>query len=71
MSEDYFDVACISSGKAILHGRRADGTEVERELDFQERELVERMAAKHDAQMQSLLRGLAGEFEIVAAPKAA
>jgi riboflavin synthase alpha subunit len=71
MCEDWFDVAFINMGsKAILHGRRKDGSEVERELDLREGETVQRLATRHEIEMQNLLRGMAGELEIVAAPAA-
>jgi hypothetical protein len=60
MSEDYFDVAWIhGERKAILHGKRADGSEVERELTMRERELFFAMDAKHSAERYRLLRSFA------------
>lgn len=70
MSEDYFDVAWMCGETiAVLHGRRADGTQVYRPLSPIECGRVQRLEAKHYAAMGSLLRELAGELEIVAAPQ--
>jgi hypothetical protein len=60
MSEEYFDIAWIhGEAKAILHGRRADGSEVERELTETEREQVFALEAKYARQRDNLLRELA------------
>lgn len=60
MSEDYFDVAWIhGERKAILHGKRADGSEVERVLSDDERERYFAMIRKHDREAYALLRELA------------
>lgn len=59
MSEDYFEIAWINFTKAVLHGRRADQTEVERELTAAEREQVYDLNAKHERETQKLLRELA------------
>lgn len=60
MSEDYFDVAWMcGETKAVLHGQRADGTQVCRELTDEERKRVMVMEAKHYAAMGNLLRELA------------
>ncbi len=59
MSEDYFEVAWINGEKLILHGSRADGSTVERELTDDERTKVMTFGAQNDARMQRLLRKLA------------
>jgi hypothetical protein len=60
MSEDYLDIAWIhGEQKAILHGRRADGSEVERELTEAEREQVFAMELKYSRARDRLLRELA------------
>jgi hypothetical protein len=59
MPEDYFDLAYINFNKVILHGRKADQTEVDRELSLKEREEVGRLRQQHDEEMQKLLRRLA------------
>jgi hypothetical protein len=60
MSEDYFDIAWLcGETKAILHGQRADGTQVYRPLSEDERNRVMAMEAKHYAAMGNLLRELA------------
>ena len=60
MSEDYFDVAWMcGETKAILHGRKADGTMFYRPLNAEEQSRVQALEAKHYAQMGNLLRELA------------
>jgi hypothetical protein len=59
VSEDYFDVAWINHSKGILHGNRADGTTVERELTVRERDQLWTLNAKQEREMQNFLRGLA------------
>jgi hypothetical protein len=60
MSDDYFDIAWIhGERKAILHGKREDGTEVERELTMEERKRFFALDAKHQAERYRLLREFA------------
>ena len=60
MSEDYFDLAYINHGQeVILHGRRADQSEVRQALDDAQKREVEALSGRHEAEMQKLLRGFA------------
>lgn len=68
MPEDWFDVAYINNREAILHGKRADGSEVRQTLTLTQAEAVEALNGRHDAEMQRLLRGYAGKLEVRAAP---
>jgi hypothetical protein len=58
MSEDYYDVAWVNYDKAILHGTRADGTEIERVLTDDERERVYDLSHRHEREKYALLREL-------------
>lgn len=68
MSEEWFDVAYINFGEAILHGRIVDGWDEnrvrkEREvrviLSAEQKRAIEDMNTKHQLEMQRLLRGFA------------
>lgn len=59
MSEDYFDIAWINFDKAVLHGRRADDSTVERVLTDAERERVYDLNHRHERETYKLLKELA------------
>ncbi len=59
MSEDYYDIAWINHEKGILWGNRSDQSTIERELTEAERDRVWDLNAKHEAEMNRLLRELA------------
>lgn len=60
MGNEYFDIAWIhGEQKAILHGKRADGSQVERELTDAERDQVFALEAKYARQRDSLMREFA------------
>lgn len=59
MSEDWFDVVFINGEKAILHGNRADQTQVEIVLTEIQVGAIEALDHKHRREMQRLLRGFA------------
>jgi hypothetical protein len=60
MSEEYFEIAWIGGeDKALLHGRRADSSTIERWLTEAERDRVFALEAKYARQRDNLLRELA------------
>jgi hypothetical protein len=60
MSEDYFDVAWLNGeAVAILHGRKADGTQVYRPLNDEQKARLLSLHAKQSAAMDRLLREFA------------
>ncbi len=61
MGADYFDVAYINFDKAILHGRREDGSSVERVLTVEERQAIGEMRERQGLEMDDLLRRLAND----------
>lgn len=59
MSEDFYDVVFLNNDTAILHGQRADQTQVYRPLTNEERERVEALERKYGRERDRLLRELA------------
>lgn len=58
MGSDYFDIAWINFDKPILHGRREDGSTVERVLTEAERERIYEQNHRHEREKYELLREL-------------
>jgi hypothetical protein len=59
MSEDWFEVICLMNGRVFLQGSRADQSAVVVELSQEAIDRIEALQAKHEGQMQRLLRELA------------
>jgi hypothetical protein len=64
MIDEYYEIAFINQNEAILHGKRADGSDVRTNLTITQQEAVSALDAKHQREMQALLRGYAEESRL-------